>query len=83
MEYVFDVRAKKLTFILMAVGLLSIVLGFFGGDHASQRVWTSILISGFFFFGVGLTGTFFLAIQYAAESGWPTVLKRIFEGVAA
>lgn len=83
MEYVFDGRAKKLTFILMAVGLLSIVLGFFGGDHASQRVWTSILISGFFFFGVGLTGTFFLAVQYAAESGWPTVLKRIFEGVAA
>ena len=67
----------------MAVGLLSIVLGFFGGDHASQRVWTSILISGFFFFGIGLTATFFLAIQYAAEAGWATVFKRIFEGVAA
>ncbi|MEX2596690.1 MAG: quinol:cytochrome C oxidoreductase [Salibacteraceae bacterium] len=83
MEYVFDGKAKRITFILMAIGLLSVILGFFGGDHASQRVWTSILISGFFFFGIGLTGTFFLAVQYAAESGWPTVLKRIFEGVAA
>jgi hypothetical protein len=83
MEYAFEGRAKKTTFILMAIGLLSIVLGFFGGDHAGNRVWTSIFISGFFFFGVGLSGTFFLAVQYAAESGWPTVLKRIFEGVAA
>lgn len=83
MEYVFDGKAKRITFILMAIGLLSIVLGFFTGDHASQRVWTSILISGFFFFGVGITGTFFLAVQYAAESGWPTVFKRIFEGVSA
>jgi len=83
MEYVFDAKTKKITFALMAVGLLSIVLGFFGGDHASQRVWTSILISGFFFFGIGLTATFFLAIQYAAEAGWATVFKRIFEGVAA
>lgn len=83
MDYVFEGRAKKITMILMAIGLLSIVLGFFSGDHAAQRVWTSILISGFFFFGIGLTGTFFLAVQYAAESGWPTVLKRIFEGVSA
>lgn len=83
MEYVFDGRAKKTTLILMAIGILSIVLGFFGGEHAAQRVWTSILISGFFFFGIGLTGTFFLAVQYAAESGWPTVLKRIFEGISA
>ena len=83
MEYAFEGRAKRTTFILMGIGLLSIILGFFGGDHAGNRVWTSIFISGFFFFGVGLTGTFFLALQYAAESGWPTVLKRIFEGVAA
>lgn len=84
MEYVFSDKAKRLTFILMGVGLLSILLGFFlGGDHASQRVWTSILISGFFFFGIGLSATFFLAVQYAAEAGWGVVFKRIFEGVSA
>ena len=83
MEYAFEGRAKRMTFILMGIGLLAILLGFFGGDHAANRVFTSIFISGFFFFGVGLTGTFFLAVQYAAESGWPTVLKRIMEAVAA
>ncbi|NCG30924.1 MAG: quinol:cytochrome C oxidoreductase, partial [Bacteroidetes bacterium] len=68
----------------MGVGLLSILLGFFlGGDHASQRVWTSILISGFFFFGIALASTFFLALQYAAEAGWAVVFKRIFEGISA
>jgi len=83
MEYNFEGKTKRLTMILMAIGLLSIVLGFFGGDHAGQRVWTSILISGFFFFGIGLIGTFFLAVQYAAEAAWGVVLKRIMEGVAA
>ena len=84
MEYVFSDKTKRLTFILMGVGLLSILLGFFlGGDHASQRVWTSILISGFFFFGIALASTFFLALQYAAEAGWAVVFKRIFEGISA
>ncbi len=84
MDYTFDGKAKRLTFILMGIGLLSLILGYvMGGDHAGQRVWSSILISGFFFFGIGLIATFFLAIQYAAEAGWGIVLKRIMEGVAA
>lgn len=83
MEYNFDGKAKRWTMILMAIGLLSIILGFFGGEHAGQRVWTSILISGFFFFGIGLIGTFFLAVQYAAEAAWAVSLKRVMEGIAA
>lgn len=84
MDYTFDGQAKRLTFILMGIGLLSLILGYvMGGEHAGQRVWSSVLISGFFFFGIGLIATFFLAVQYAAEAGWGTVLKRIMEGVAA
>lgn len=77
-------KVKRNSFILMAIGVLAIAMGFLAGDdHAATRTWTSIYISGFFFFGVGLTGTFFLAVQFAAESGWATVFKRIMEGMSA
>jgi hypothetical protein len=84
MEYEMSSKAKRNSFILMAIGALSILMGFlFGGDHAANRTWTSIYISSFFFFGIGLTATFFVAIQFAAESGWATVFKRIMEGMSA
>ena len=35
----------------------------------------------FSFFAIGLAAAFFMAVQYAAESAWATVLKRLFEAV--
>jgi len=84
MEYIFEGKAKRNTFILMGLGAILMILGaLLTHDHVSQRFWTSILISGFFFFGIALVGTFFLAVQFASEAGWSVVYKRIFEGVAA
>lgn len=84
MEYEMSSKVKRNSFILMAVGILAIALGFLSGDdHSATRTWTSIYISAFFFFGIGLTATFFLAVQFAAESGWATVFKRIMEGISA
>lgn len=84
MEYLFEGKAKRNTFILMGLGAVLMILGTLMTDeHAGQRFWASFLISGFFFFAIGLVGTFFLAVQYAAEAGWSVVYKRIMEGVAA
>lgn len=84
MEYLFEGKAKRNTFILMGLGALLFIIGaLMTHDHVGQRVWTSILISGFFFFGIGLIGTFFVALQYAAEAGWAVAIKRIFEGISA
>ncbi len=93
MDYTFEGQAKKNTFILMGVGVLLLILGsvfFMMGDHAhddhhgiGQRIWVSIFVSGFFFFGVSLAALFFLAVQYAAEAGWGVVFKRVMEGVAS
>lgn len=84
--YTFSSRGKRLTYILMAVGLISTIIGFFTGclkntDAQQTRFWSNLLVNGFFFFAIGLGALFFLALQYATEAAWGTVLKRIFEAV--
>ena len=85
MDFIFSNKAKKFTFALMGVGLLLLVLGIFTdhSHHTDTRVWTNLLINGFFFFGVALAALFYLALHYATESGWAVVLKRIFEATLA
>jgi hypothetical protein len=82
MNFVFPSRTKVLTYILMVVGVLSIVYGYISGDvDHHQRWWANILINGFFFFAIALGALFFYALQYAAEVGWSAQLKRLFEAM--
>ncbi len=85
-------RLRNLTFALMGIGVIALVFGiiniFGGGDEhhhhlAVQRLWSNILINALYFFGIAIMGTFFMAVQFAAESAWSTVVKRIYEAVAA
>lgn len=76
-------KAKITTFVLMGVGLLGLLIGYFTdhSEHVTQRFWSNLLINGYFFFGISLTAVFFLALQYVAEVGWSVVIKRIVEAV--
>lgn len=67
----------------MGLGLILFVIGFFTAhdEHKDLRIWVDLLANGFLFFGVALGALFFLALQYASEAAWGTVLKRIFEAV--
>ncbi len=56
--------------------------GSFTDSHHS-RSWSNLLVNGFFFFGIGLGALFFIGLQYATESGWGVVTKRILEGITA
>lgn len=68
---------------LIAVGALSTIIGLFTlGDNWEQRILVSGLIDSFFFFAIGLGALFFLALQYATETGWYASVKRIIEAVA-
>jgi hypothetical protein len=91
MDYIFEGKAKRNTFLLIGGGVLLFMLGVAimmmghheGESHLGQRIWTSLLISGFFFFGIALASLFFLSVQYAAEAGWAVVFKRVMEGIMA
>ena len=50
-------------------------------DSGIRRFWSNLLVNGFFFFGIALGALFYLALQYATESGWGVVLLRIYEGI--
>lgn len=83
--YTFSNRGKNLTYALVGVGLICTILGFFTGygdaELNNTRFWANLLVNGFFFFAIGLGALFFLALQYATEAAWGTVLKRVFEAV--
>ncbi|MDZ4824567.1 MAG: quinol:cytochrome C oxidoreductase [Flavobacteriales bacterium] len=78
----FPSRTKTWCFVLMAIGALSLGLGF-ATDHSHnhQYWWAIILVCSFFFVAVGLGALFFYAVQYAAEVGWSSQIKRIFEAM--
>ncbi len=85
MEFTFSNRAKNVTYLLMALGLVATLVGFFtdSSDHSGSRFWANLLVNGFFYFAIALGALFFLALQYATEAAWGAVLKRIFEAVMA
>lgn len=67
----------------MGVGVLFTGIGIFTlGENALQRFMANSLINSFFFFSIGLGALFFLALQYATETGWYASVKRIIEAVA-
>ncbi len=85
MEFKITDKAKKFTLILMVIGLLSTIIGVIcaaGQDHFEKRLLSGILINGYFYFTIGLGALFFLALQYATETGWYASIKRVIEAVA-
>ncbi|QQR88398.1 MAG: quinol:cytochrome C oxidoreductase [Flavobacteriales bacterium] len=51
--------------------------------ETGQRVWANLLVCGFFFFGISLGALFFYALQYATETAWTVMVKRVYEGMLA
>src|SRR3954467_12231076 len=81
-------KAKLFSFGLMAVGLISIIIMFMmdkGNEeenyHAGTRAWSNVFAGSFFFMALALAAAFFLGLQYAAEAGWATTIKRVIEAV--
>lgn len=88
MEFKVTKNANILTIALMVVGLLftgigiAVEAGHDHGHHLGTRLAGNLLIDSFFFFGIGLGSLFFLALQYATETGWYATVKRVIEAVA-
>lgn len=85
LNYTFTTKTKNITFGLMAIGLITIIAGFLtnGADDTNHtRIWANLLVNGWFFMGIGLLATFFMALQYAAEVAWSVAVKRVYEAIS-
>ena len=86
-HFIIPSAAKRFTYLLMALGLISIVCMFMTdhveGDPAyhQTRAWSNVFAGSFFFMALSLAAAFFLGLQYAAEAGWATTIKRVIESV--
>ncbi len=86
MEFIVSSKAKKNTLILMIIGALATITGIaielsHKSDFTATRILGNFLVNSFFFFAIGLGALFFLALQYATETGWYASVKRVIEGV--
>jgi len=84
MEFKVSSKAKSLTLWLMIIGSAFTLGGIFmeaGKDNFLQRFMGNLLVDSFFFFAIGLGALFFLALQYATETGWYASVKRVIEAV--
>lgn len=85
MEFKIANKAKVFTLALIVVGVLFTAIGValnVSDHHFAQRFISNGLINSFFFFSIGLGALFFLALQYATETGWYASVKRVIEAVA-
>ena len=80
--FVFPSKAKRLAYILIGVGFIGLILGFFV-EHDSSRIWANLLLNSYYFLGISLTGVFLAAAHQIGYGGWHIQLKRIFESTGA
>ena len=82
MNFVFSNRAKLVSYILMILGAIAVIAGYFvyGEDHHA-RWWSNMLINGIYFLGIALGGLFIYALNFATETAWAVVLRRVMEAV--
>ena len=84
MEFKVENKTKRLTLALMIVGGLFTLIGIimnYDADHFITRFLGNTLVNSFFFFCIGLGALFFLALQYATETGWYATVKRVIEAL--
>lgn len=92
LNYTFTKKTKNITIGLMVIGLITIIGGFLT-DHAPEgvsheeyhntRIWANLLVNGWFFMGIALAATFFMAFQYVAEVAWSVAVKRVYEAISS
>jgi hypothetical protein len=80
-QFEFAGKAKTLSIIAIVIGIASIAYGF--TDHAMhERTFANLLLMGYYFACVCMSGTFFLAIQFVAQAGWSASILRVPEAMA-
>lgn len=77
-KFEFTGRAKTFSLIAIVIGVVGILIGLVWNHGALvQRTFSNLLLMGYYFACLCMSGIFFCAIQYVSQSGWSAALIRI------
>jgi hypothetical protein len=79
-QLIISKRFNYLTFILMGIGVITIIAGFFVNP---VKTWANYLMNNYYFLSLAIGATFFLAMQYVTNSGWSSAFIRIPQAMAS
>ncbi|PUZ26823.1 quinol:cytochrome c oxidoreductase quinone-binding subunit 2 [Chitinophaga costaii] len=79
-QFVVPARLRTTSFVLMAIGLLTFVIGLFAAD--TTLFWAGLLQNSAFFTLVVLASTFFIAATTLAQGGWQMSFRRVMEAIS-
>jgi hypothetical protein len=86
-HFVIPARYKQWSIGLMAVGVLSLIIGFavYGGsnDEHGSRFWAALLQNSVYFLLVVNAAMFFFAANTLGMAGWHMGLRRVTEAISA
>ena len=67
-------------YVLALLGAVAFVVGVY---TTPGRAWHNLLLHNFYFLSLSMMGAVFIAVQYLAKAGWPTVIRRVPEAMVA
>jgi hypothetical protein len=53
------------------------------GSSWITRLWANLLLNSYYFLLFAVAALFFIAVNYAANAGWATLLKRVMESISS
>jgi len=77
-KYELTKNNRVITLAMIAIGIVAIAMGFM---NDKTRAWAVLLQNNFYFTAMSLGATFFIAFNYAAQSGWSVAVKRVAEAM--
>lgn len=81
-QFNFTAKLRSIFIVISLTGLILTIIALFATEPTKYRIWGSFLVSNMYYLLIGLSGIFFVALQYVASAGWATVLKRIHEAMS-
>lgn len=78
-NFTFEKKQQTFLFGAMGVGLACLAIVFFTDDDLRTHFWSQFLVNSVFFTGLAFMSIFILAAFTAAQAGWYTVMKRVWE----
>lgn len=82
-QFEFTGKVKTLSIVGIALGIAAVAYGFIAGDKVMhERTFANLLLMGYYFACVCMSGMFFLAVQYVAQAGWSASILRVPQAIA-